>query len=85
MTFEQVKKIFKIEIEKEEATLASSIVGTLVTYRIPTLNMKGSIVYNGITILHFASMGVSLDSIIAQHIVQQTELEKWLGEKIQID
>lgn len=78
MTWEQIQKLFKIEIE--QSLIPNQKLEVRV--KIESMNKKGHYMFSYDIIDYNNSYGVDTDDLIKKKIIQDFELEKWVGEKI---
>jgi hypothetical protein len=81
MTWEEVKKLLNIKIYKETREYGN----LYVEVRMDCFNKKGYYMFSEDAILYNRVAGFTLDTMIQRNIIKDFELNKWVGEQIQIN
>jgi hypothetical protein len=81
MTWEEVTKLLNIKIYKETREYGN----LYVEVRMDCFNKKGYYMFSEDAILYNRVAGFTLDTMIQRNIIKDFELNKWVGEQIQIN
>jgi hypothetical protein len=81
MTWEEVTKLLNIKIYKETREYGN----LYVEVRMDCFNKKGYYMFSEDAILYNRVAGFTSDTMIQRNIIKDFELNKWVGEQIQIN
>jgi hypothetical protein len=81
MTWEEITKILNIKIDKKTRENGN----LYVEVKMDCFNKKGYYMFSEDMVNHNRLSGITFDTILQHKIINDFELNKWVGEQIQIN